>query len=154
MTKLARLIATFFGSGLLPKAPGTWGSLATLPVVYLVAYFFGKWGVLSFILFATAIGIWASNVYVRTTGKKDPGEVVIDEVAGQALALCIAPLDWRCYLVIFVLFRIFDILKPPPVSTLERLPEGWGIMLDDLMAGLYALVSFAILHQLMVGFHV
>ena len=144
MNQLIKLIVTFFGSGLLPKAPGTWGSLATLPVAYLIGTYFGSNGILVFVVLVTALGIWASNVYVRSTGKKDPGEVVIDEVAGQSLALSLVPLDWRLYLVAFVLFRIFDILKPKPVSTLETLPDGWGIMLDDLMAGLYALGVFVV----------
>ena len=154
MNRLASLISTFFGVGLLPKAPGTWGSLVTLPIAYLIATYFGTNGLLAFVLIVTIVGVWASNLYVRSTGKKDPGEVVIDEVAGQSLALSLVPLDWRLYLVAFVLFRIFDILKPKPVSTLEALPDGWGIMLDDLMAGLYALGCFIVLQSIWGSFFV
>lgn len=149
MNKIVKLVVTFFGVGYLPKAPGTWGSLATLPVAYLISLNFGRLGLLTFVVAVTVLGIWASNAYVRSTGKKDPSEVVIDEVAGQSLALCLVPLDWRLYVLAFVLFRLFDISKPPPVSTLERLKDGWGIMLDDLMAGVYATVCFIALIYMM-----
>lgn len=90
-------------------------------------------------VFATLIGAPASKRYARALGKKDPVSVVIDEVAGQMIAFIGVPLGWKPLLAAFVLFRAFDILKPPPVRQLEALPEGVGIMADDVMAGIYAL---------------
>jgi len=87
-----------------------------------------------------AIGIPASTLVARQSGIKDPSFVVIDEVAGQMIPLIIAPLRWKYLLVSLILFRCFDILKPPPLRALERLPEGAGIMLDDVGAGVYALL--------------
>jgi phosphatidylglycerophosphatase A len=92
-----------------------------------------------FIVVAIAGGIPAATRVVRETGLSDPRFVVIDEVAGQLIALIAAPLQWKSLLVGFILFRAFDILKPPPLRLLERLPEGTGIVVDDLGAGLYAL---------------
>src|SRR5258705_3799712 len=91
------------------------------------------------------MGIPASTLVVRSTGVKDPQYVVIDEVAGQLVALIAVPLAWKTFLAGLVLFRVFDILKPPPVRQLERLPEGIGIVVDDLGAGLYALVVMHLL---------
>jgi len=87
-----------------------------------------------------AIGIPASTIVARESGSKDPGFVVIDEVAGQMIPLIIAPLRWKYLLASLILFRCFDILKPPPLRALERLPGGTGIMLDDIGAGVYALL--------------
>ncbi len=92
-----------------------------------------------------AIGIPASSVVARESGVKDPGFVVIDEVAGQMIPLIIAPLRWKYLLASLILFRCFDILKPPPLRALERLPDGTGIMLDDVGAGGYALLVLAAL---------
>jgi phosphatidylglycerophosphatase A len=91
------------------------------------------------------IGIPAATHVARASGSKDPQFVVIDEVAGQFIALIGAPLGWKAFLTGFVLFRVFDILKPPPVRQLEMLPEGFGIMLDDVAAGLYALAVMQLL---------
>lgn len=88
----------------------------------------------------TLVGIPAAGMVARESGEKDPGFVVIDEVAGQLLALVFAPLRWQYLLASFILFRAFDILKPPPIGSLESLPQGYGIMLDDLAAGGYALI--------------
>ena len=87
----------------------------------------------------TLIGIPAATQVARSSGIKDPQFVVIDEVAGQLVALVAVPLAWKSFLAAFILFRVFDILKPPPVRQLEALPEGTGIVLDDIAAGLYAL---------------
>jgi phosphatidylglycerophosphatase A len=87
----------------------------------------------------TLIGIPAATAVARGSGKKDPQFVVIDEVAGQLVALIAVPLAWKTFLAGFILFRVFDIFKPPPVRQLEALPEGTGIVLDDVAAGLYAL---------------
>ncbi|MGA9554114.1 MAG: phosphatidylglycerophosphatase A, partial [Candidatus Sulfotelmatobacter sp.] len=140
----ATMIATFFGIGRLRPGPGTWGSLATVLL----------WAALSYALSAplrtpvaiatavlvTLIGIPAGTRVARGAGKKDPQFVVIDEVAGQLVALIAVPLAWKSFLAGFILFRAFDIVKPPPVRQLEAIPDGTGIVLDDIAAGLYALV--------------
>lgn len=146
----ARLIATFFGIGWIKPGPGTWASLATvvlwgaaasrLPFAYRTGFTLGL------ALVVTLVGIPAATAMARASGLKDPQVVVIDEVAGQLLALIAVPLTWKCLLAGFILFRTFDILKPPPVRQLERLPEGFGIVVDDLGAGLYAL---AVMHLLL-----
>jgi phosphatidylglycerophosphatase A len=147
----ARLVATFFGIGRLKPGPGTWGSLATVLL---------WWGVSRFIelrvqpvaaillaLLAIGIGIPAATRVSAAYGKKDPQFVVIDEVAGQLIALIAVPVTWKSLLLGFILFRGYDILKPPPVRQLERLPQGTGIVLDDVGAGLYALaVMQVVLH--------
>ena len=134
----AAWLATWFGCGRLPRAPGTWGSLAALPLAWAAL----QAGVGFGLLLAAALffaGVWASSLYARDTGRQDPGEVVIDEVAGQCLAVCFAPPTPFGMLAAFVLFRLFDISKPFPVGWIERrCPAGWGIMLDDVMAALYA----------------
>jgi phosphatidylglycerophosphatase A len=88
----------------------------------------------------TLIGIPAATRVARGAGKKDPQFIVIDEVAGQLVALIAVPLAWKSFLAGFILFRAFDIVKPPPVRQLEAIPEGAGIILDDIAAGLYALL--------------
>ncbi len=138
MSFLAKIIATFFGIGYLRPGPGTWGSFAALP---LGGFILLQWGNLA--LFAATcivflIGIWASGRYAADIKSKDPSEVVIDEVAGQWMAMvCITPVFWQV-LAAFVLFRLFDITKPWLIGRLERLPGGLGIMADDLLAGAVA----------------
>ena len=135
----ASLLATWFGSGLLPKAPGTWGSLAALPCAIVIATLAGPWGLLAAVLAVTVAGLWAADVYTARSADNDRGEVVIDEVAGQWLALVPAALDPRLYAVAFLAFRFFDIVKIWPANWLDRnLKGGRGIMLDDLAAGVYA----------------
>jgi len=147
MSKGARLVATWFYCGYSPKAPGTAGSLAALAIAWLLARYAGM-GPLGFGLLGvvfTAPAIWAADVTARESGLKDPQIVVVDEVVGQWLALAGATrLDGWHWLAAFALFRAFDIWKPPPVRQLERLPGGTGIVLDDVMAGVYAaLVLYA-----------
>jgi phosphatidylglycerophosphatase A len=138
-------LATFFGAGRLKPGPGTWGSIAAVllwaafaflahpaPAILLIALVAG-------ILLVIALGIPAATIVARESGRHDPGFVVIDEVAGQWIALLFCPADWGHAIVALVLFRLFDILKPPPARQLERLPAGWGIVFDDVAAGLYAL---------------
>src|ERR1700756_4505169 len=134
----ATLVATFFCIGRLRPAPGTWGSLATVLLWWLIASHLQAslhlTVILSLIALSVAIGIPAATLEARGCGKKDPSHVVIDEVAGQLLTLVACPIVWRALLAGFILFRVFDIVKPPPVRALEKLPEGTGIVVDDLGA--------------------
>jgi phosphatidylglycerophosphatase A len=99
------------------------------------------------IVISVAFGIPAATLEARGCGRKDPSHVVIDEVAGQLVTLLACPIRWQALLAGFVLFRLFDILKPPPIRSLERLPEGTGIVVDDLGAGVYGLIVLqALLH--------
>jgi phosphatidylglycerophosphatase A len=143
-------VATFFGIGRLRPGPGTWGSAVTVILWAILAYAlspsFRLPTLIGLAFLVTVIGIPAATGASRISGAKDPQFVVIDEVAGQLIALIGAPLEWKTFLLAFVLFRIFDILKPPPVRQLESLPEGTGIVLDDVAAGLYAL---AVMHLLL-----
>jgi phosphatidylglycerophosphatase A len=139
----AKLVATFLGAGLLHPGPGSWGSAATVFLWWLVSGSISlHWQPTATILLATAavlIGIPAATHMSRSTGLKDPQFVVIDEVAGQLITLIAIPVSWKSLLLGFILFRGFDIVKPPPVRQLEHLAEGFGIVLDDVAAGLYAL---------------
>jgi phosphatidylglycerophosphatase A len=173
---LAMVVATF-GVGFLPLAPGTWGSLVGV-VIYLVVRWFslslprrtGSQGLLLLnpqigfialelviILLVSLLGIWAASRTERLLGRKDPGKVVVDEVAGQMIALLPLPLfglvSWRLWVIVsFILFRFFDILKPYPARRLEDLHGGLGIMADDLVAGAYAAVLTALLLALFAIF--
>jgi phosphatidylglycerophosphatase A len=141
----ATLAATWFGAGLLPKAPGTWGSAAALPFAWALARFGGGWALAAASLACFLIGWWASAVYVRRTGADDPSEVVIDEVAGQWLVLAAAPLDPLSYALGFVLFRLFDVWKPWPVRWADQqVGGGLGVMLDDMLAAAYAVAVLTV----------
>lgn len=146
-TAWAWAAGTFFGAGMLRPGPGTYGSVAAVLLWFGVAHAVHvsaaalAVGTVFAALLVTAVGIPAATIVARESGRKDPGFVVIDEVAGQLIALIAIPLDWKHAAVALLLFRLFDILKPPPVRQLERLPEGTGIMLDDVAAGLLALAA-------------
>ena len=146
----ASIVATFCGIGRLKPGPGTWGSLATVVLWGLassrIPIASRTWVTVLAAAAATAVGIPAATRVARAWGKKDPQFVVIDEVAGQLVTLIAVPLAWKSFLAGFILFRVFDILKPFPIRRLERLPEGIGIVVDDLGAGLYAL---AVMHLLL-----
>jgi len=144
-TRWAWTVATFFGAGLSKPGPGTWGSVAAVLLWAAVA-----WGLhpsptalllilVTGIALSISLGVPAATIAARESGRKDPGFVVIDEVAGQWITLLFCPVDWRHGLIALILFRLFDISKPFPVRQLESLPEGWGIVFDDVAAGLYAL---------------
>ena len=146
----ATLVATFFGAGRLKPGPGTWGSIATV-ILWSFASFqippaSRTWATIVAAALVTLIGIPAATEVARASGVKDPQFVVIDEVAGQLVSLIAVPLAWKTFLAGLILFRVFDILKPFPIRRLERLPEGTGIVVDDLGAGLYAL---AVMHLLL-----
>jgi len=139
------LISTWFCSGLLPKAPGTWGSLAALPFAWFIVSQWGYTGLAIGVVLVFILGWWSSSAYVMLTGSEDPGEVVIDEVAGQWIVLLAAPLDPIAYAGAFLLFRLFDILKPWPVSFADKsIKGGLGIMLDDVLAGIYGAAILAL----------
>ena len=137
MRKLALVIATWFGAGYSPFAPGTAGSLAAVAIAVLIHTTPWHYAAMAAVLFAPAV--WAADVTARTLKLRDPGLVVVDEVIGQWIALAGArTLNWKSYAAAFVLFRLFDIWKPAPVRQLEALPGGLGINADDVMAGVYA----------------
>lgn len=145
----AVLTATFFGIGRLHPGPGTWGSAVTVLLWAAVASQLNQAlrapAVIGLAVVITIVGIPAATHVCRASATKDPQFVVIDEVAGQLIALIAAPVTWKSFLAGFILFRAFDIIKPPPVRQLERLPGGAGIVLDDVAAGIYALVVMQLL---------
>ena len=152
-TLWAWTVATFFGAGLGKPGPGTWGSVAAVLIWGGVA-----WGIhpapqilvlllLAGIVLTLLLGIPAATIVARESGLHDPQFVVIDEVAGQWIALIGSHANWRHALIALLLFRIFDITKPFPVRQLEQLPKGWGIVFDDVAAGLYALGVAWLLHH-------
>jgi phosphatidylglycerophosphatase A len=152
-TAWAWLTGTLLGIGLLPGGPGTWAALATAIVWYFTARAAqpgSGWltiATLIAVVIVTLVGIPAASIVERESDRQDPGHVVIDEVAGQLTALLFVPLEAWHVVLAFVLFRFFDILKPPPVRQLERLHGGLGIMVDDLAAGVYALIVALIVHH-------
>ena len=134
----SRVLATFFGLGLFPVAPGTLAS-AVAALAYGLFLHDLAWPIYIVSLAALFIGgAAAAGSYSAETGQPDPGRIVVDEVCGQLLALTLFPGDWTAVAVCFALFRFFDIIKPGPIKRLERWPGGWGIMADDLGAGLAA----------------
>lgn len=145
--KPAWWLATWFGCGLSPKAPGTVGTLGALAVAVPLAKYAGFSPAWFAVLALGALypAIWSAGLVARESGRKDPQIVVVDEVVGLWLTLSGAVrLSWVAFLLAFGLFRLFDIFKPPPIRSLERLPGGTGIVLDDMMAGAYgAVVLFA-----------
>ena len=149
-TLWAWAIGTFFGAGLLKPGPGTYGSAAALLLWLTAAQTLHPAHLPLYTAIAaiivTLIGIPAATIVARESGREDPGHVVIDEVAGQLIALIFCPPDWAHAVLALLLFRLFDILKPPPIRQLERLPAGTGIMLDDVAAGLFALAVAQLAH--------
>jgi len=144
-TSWAWATATFFGVGYLKPGPGTWASIAAV-LLWLAEGTFNHIaaraelvGLLFWIALATILGVPAATIVERECSRTDPGFVVIDEVIGQWIALLFSPVDWKHGLIALILFRLLDITKPFPVRRFERLPGGWGIVFDDVAAGLYAL---------------
>jgi phosphatidylglycerophosphatase A len=132
------------GVGYLPLAPGTWGSMVGVLIFLLYTNFvtFAGYSMIAWIVFIVAVcavGIWASAQAERIFDEEDPQRVVVDEVAGQLIAYSpVAVLDWKHLLIGFVLFRLFDIWKPYPINKLQDLHGGFGVMADDILAGIYA----------------
>jgi phosphatidylglycerophosphatase A len=148
-------VSTLLGVGHLRPGPGTWGSAVTVLWWFVVAHAIRvEWQIpvaIAWVVIATAIGIPAATREARRCGSKDPSHVVVDEMAGQMMTLIAAPVGWKTLLLGFILFRCFDIVKPPPVRQLERLREGFGIVVDDLGAGVYGLVVLQLLVHVFSG---
>ena len=132
-----RFAATFFSLGKLPFAPGSWGSLGALLLWLLLPISFSIH--LSVIVFLFVLGVYSSNKMAKYLNDHDPSEVVIDEAVGMGISLFMLPYSFGLYLLAFGLFRIFDVLKPSFIYRVQDLPGGWGIMLDDVLAGLFTL---------------
>ena len=150
MPKLAVAIATWFGCGYVPVAPGTAGSLAALAIAFALHAYFAS-ARPTFLLLAAILllpGIWAAGIVAKQEGKRDPRIVVVDEVLGQWITLAGAStLNWKSFLAALLLFRILDVWKPPPVRQLEALSGGIGIVADDVMAGLYGALAIFVLDR-------
>ncbi|MBI1179583.1 MAG: phosphatidylglycerophosphatase A [Alphaproteobacteria bacterium] len=138
----ATILATWFWVGFIPPAPGTWGSVAALPLAWLVQTFAGPGALLLLCVVLAVVGVWAAGHHCTRVETHDPGEIVIDEVAGQCIAcLLLPPGPWWLWLAAFVLFRMLDIFKPWPISLLDRSGRGgMRVMQDDLAAGLLVCV--------------
>ncbi|MCK4385873.1 MAG: phosphatidylglycerophosphatase A [candidate division Zixibacteria bacterium] len=141
-----RLICTFFFVGYFPFAPGTFGSLITLVIIwFLIPSFF-------YILLPVSIGLFFISIWSATKGEeifgKDGRQIVIDEVIGMFISLLFVPKEISWYVIAFFLFRLFDIVKPPPARGAEKLKGGWGVTLDDVIAGIYANVSLHIIYYI------
>jgi phosphatidylglycerophosphatase A len=138
MKLLARVLATFFGTGESPLVPGTVASFAAALLYRWTLYRLPPALFAGLITITFFIGVAAADVHARTLGCKDPRPVVIDEACGQWIACFLVPPSWGLTAAAFFLFRAFDIVKPFPIRRLERLPGGWGIMADDVLAGIFA----------------
>lgn len=134
--KAALILATWFGTGLMPRASGTFGTLAAIPLVLIGCLGVG-WSAAALVV-VTLTALWASHRTQELLGREDPSEVVIDEAAGFCVTLFLLPLTWQSVALGFILFRFFDVVKPWPVRQAERLRGGLGIVMDDLLAGVYA----------------
>ena len=139
-TKPAIWVATLGGIGYAPKAPGTFGTIGALPIAAVIQYFGGPIALCAATAALYVVGLWACRLVTADGPEKDPGHIVVDEAVGVWIALIPAGLDWKLYVVGFLVFRLFDIAKPWPVSWADkRVPGAHGVMLDDVIAGLFAL---------------
>ncbi|MFQ6035482.1 MAG: phosphatidylglycerophosphatase A [Sedimentisphaerales bacterium] len=161
---MKRLLTSCFGLGWLPLAPGTWGSLPPMITFALICHFAVSTLVISIIMTVLALAgsvvcVKCAPAIVAATGKTDPGEIVVDEFAGQALTFLIVTAVtgpswadgpvWAIAAGGFLLFRVFDIAKPWPIRKFERLPKGWGVLADDLIAAVYAAIGLLICVRLL-----
>ena len=142
------LLALGFGSGLAPKMPGTFGTLAALPLVVMLSYFSSFAAYLIVTILVSIVGIWICGKAAADMGVHDDSSIVWDEIAGMLITMLAVPLSWQTLLLGFALFRFFDIMKPWPISYLDKhVDGGFGIMVDDVLAGLFAV---ACLHLCLV----
>ena len=141
--RLAVLVATAGGAGWVPIAPGTFASALTAVLLWIVP--FSRSGLLIFLVVVTIAGTWAAHEAERAIGTKDPGAIVIDEVAGMTLSVLVLPLTASVIVIAFLFFRLFDVVKPFPANVAQRLPGGLGVMVDDLIAGVYAWAATSVL---------
>jgi len=141
---IAKLIATVFYVGLIPIAPGTFGTIAAIPLFYALS-FTPLYLYLAITVLIILISVWASGVAEEIFGRTDPGEIVADEVCGYLVTMILVPVTLGNIFFGFLLFRLFDIAKPYPIRKFERLPGGWGIVMDDVMAGVYSCITLHIL---------
>lgn len=151
MNLIQKLIATWFFSGYAPFASGTVGTFASLPLVVLLWWRGSDLWHLIAIAVLLGLGVWAAGPAESEYGRKDPGQVVIDETIGLLVATVAVPASWINLVAAFLLFRVMDIVKPWPARRLERLPGAWGIIVDDMVAGLYANLALQLLIYLMRG---
>jgi phosphatidylglycerophosphatase A len=150
VTAVAWTLATWFGCGRVPKAPGTAGTVGAIPLYLLLART-GRAGVGIAAMVATFVGVWAASVVARQLASKDPQVVVIDEVAGFLVTMVpVRIVSWQAVLSGFVLFRLLDSLKPWPIRSAEKLPGGWGVVLDDVVAGVFGAAAMVGLQALKV----
>ena len=140
MRRLGLLIATFGYIGFAPVAPGTVGSAAGVAVFYLIRGIESAWVQPLLIAVLFAAGVWAASIAERALGGVDPGPVVIDEVVGMLITTLFLPLTWTGWLVGFLVFRVCDVIKPFPAGRAERLPGGFGVMCDDVLAGVWGYI--------------
>lgn len=141
----AHLIALGFGAGLVPKAPGTAGTLVALPIAWLLHTHAGTGGWVAAIVVVALVGTWAAHVTARDLGVADHASIVVDEIAAFLLVLFFTGPDPLRVAIAFVLFRAFDILKPPPIREIDRGMKGaFGVMADDYVAAAYTLVVLAV----------
>jgi phosphatidylglycerophosphatase A len=147
--RLALTLATWFGAGYCPIAPGTAGSLAAIVIAFLARRWVEPWQFAVWAAILALPAVWAAGATAQIVGRKDPSIVVVDEVIGQWITIAGAStLNWKSALAAFALFRLFDIWKPPPVRQLEALPGGIGINADDAMAGVYGALVLYLLGRL------
>ena len=144
-SRFAVAFASFGYVGFAPVAPGTVGAAAALPLFLLLRWAGSPWLEVAACAVIVVAGAWSARVTEQVLGVEDPGPVVIDEVVGMLVSLLFLPATWAVIAAAFVAFRIFDILKPWPANRLEDVPGGWGIMADDVMAGVYANLAVQIL---------
>jgi phosphatidylglycerophosphatase A len=144
----AKLTATALGAGYLPVAPGTWGTLAAVPLAWALDRLGGEIALLAGLAVVIVFGSWAADLYCTATGKHDNQQIVIDEVAGYLLTLVAVPRSWPNLAAAFVLFRLFDIWKPPPVRAIDRrVGGGFGVVADDLGAGVYGAIVLYLIER-------
>ncbi len=144
------LLSSWFGVGRLPLAPGTWGTLGAVPLVLIISYFGPVPAVISLAVIIP-LAVWTSGISQKLIKKDDPPEVVIDEVAGYFVTVFLLPFSWWSFILGFLLFRFFDILKPFPIGMIDKKVRGGiGICLDDIVAGVYANIGVRII-MLVIG---